>query len=464
MQRHGLRRLTRQQRGSAGPVVGLVGTSHRDVRAEASGPHDDVEAACRIGAQHPFGGRSEQLECAFDGELVGREVVGQRPGGVAAPQVRPEASHPRHHRFAFAVGTDGDAVDLGRVDIGQPVVGDEVAQAAGGLGRGGAVIAEIERRQPRLGVALAARDLVEVLFHAGRQRVVDQVIEVPLHQAHGGERGERRHQRRALLPHVPACLDGLDDAGVGAGPADAQLLEPPHQRRLGEPGRRARAVLGRFQRHRRCCIARVEVGQDALGLLIGTGRRRCVDEPEAGTAHHGAGGGQLDAVAPGRRRALRQCRRQVAGCRAGQPDRDGLAGCIDHLAGHGALPHEVVQPGGVAAEIGDAARSGPAVAGGADGLVRLLGVLDLAGVDAGLRRQVVFPVAAGDDPPGRTDRLPGQRGAVGAHVGDATVLVQPLGRGHRARGGEAQPSTGRLLQRRGDERRRWAAPVRLGFA
>ena len=221
---------------------------------------------------------------------------------------------------------------------------------------------------------------------------------------------------------------------------------------------------GRLERDCGRRIAGVDVGQDALGFLVGARGGRCVHQPESGAAHHRSRGGQLEAVAArfglvGRR----EYRRQVADGSARHSDGDRLAGGVDHLAGDGALPHQVVDAGGIAAEIIDAAGRGPALAGGADRLVRFLGVLDLAGVGAGLWWEVLLPVAAGDDSPRRVERLGRQGRAVGAHVGDAAVLVQPLGSRHGARGREAQPCTGCLLQGGGDEWRRRSAPVRLGL-
>jgi hypothetical protein len=80
----------------------------------------------------------------------------------------------------------------------------------------------------------AAGDLVEVVFHAGRERVVDEVGEVIFEQRHDAEGGQGGHERRALLPHVAAILDGGHDRRVGGRAADAQLLEFLHERRLGE--------------------------------------------------------------------------------------------------------------------------------------------------------------------------------------------------------------------------------------
>ena len=136
------------------------------------------------------------------------------------------------------------------------------------------------------------------------------------------------------------------------------------------------------------------------------------------------------------------------------PDRDGLAGGVRHLRRHGALPHQVVQALLVAGQAvpGHLLRRAEPVTGGPDGLVRLLGVLDLAGVDARLVRDVGVAVQLTRLVPGRVDRRLRQRGRVGPHIGDVAVLVQPLRHRHRVLGREAQLARGLLLQRGGAER------------
>ena len=89
---------------------------------------------------------------------------------------------------------------------------------------------------------------VEVFLDAGGELVVDELVEVLLHQSDDGERSPRRHQRLALLPHVAAVLHGLDDRRPRRRPADAQLLEPLDQRRFGVAGRRRGGVAVRGQR------------------------------------------------------------------------------------------------------------------------------------------------------------------------------------------------------------------------
>ncbi len=88
----------------------------------------------------------------------------------------------------------------------------------------------------------------------------------------------------------------------------------------------------------------------------------------------------------------------------------------------------------------------------ADGLVGLLGVLDLLVVPAGAARHVLGTVEPAGLVPGRFEGLGRQGGRVGPHVGDEPVLVQALGDLHGPGRREAQLAARLLLERRGHER------------
>ena len=103
------------------------------------------------------------------------------------------------------------------------------------------------------------------------------------------------------------------------------------------------------------------------------------------------------------------------------------------------------------------------MAGGANRFVRLLGVFDLAAIDAGFGRQKLVAVFLSDQAAGVLDRDRGQIGRIGTHVGDVPVFVQALGNLHRPPGGEAELAVGFLLQRAGGERRVGLGRVRLVF-
>ena len=101
----------------------------------------------------------------------------------------------------------------------------------------------------------------------------------------------------------------------------------------------------------------------------------------------------------------------------------------------------------------------------------LLGVARPRLVAAGLGEGVGLPVLALHELGDLAERRVGDRDRVGPHIGDepdrslareVDPLVEPLGQGHRAAGGEAELSGGLLLERRGRERgRRRALPLLL---
>src|SRR5699024_571497 len=102
-------------------------------------------------------------------------------------------------------------------------------------------------------------------------------------------------------------------------------------------------------------------------------------------------------------------------------------------------------------------------AGGADRLVGLLGVLDLARIHAGLFRQILAAIELVDLSPGSRYRRLGQSRGVGAHIGDETALVQTLRHLHGAGGAETEFAARLLLHRRRAERRIRAARIGLGL-
>ena len=154
--------------------------------------------------------------------------------------------------------------------------------------------------------------------------------------------------------------------------------------------------------------------------------------------------------------------RSPADRRPAQPHRDGGADGVGHLRGQRALPDQLVETELVAGQgPGQFAGRAERVAGRTDGLVGLLGVLDLAGVRARLGRDVGVAVELAGLGAGGGERGLRQVGRVRAHIGDVAVLVQPLGHPHDDLGGPAELAPGLLLQRRGHERRVGAPAVRL---
>ena len=211
-----------------------------DVGTEASGPHEDREARLGVVAQDAIAtGRREQFDRSLDGQLVRCDVVGDAGLVLTTLEVRTVPTDTRHDRDTIGVGADRDRVDGPRVDVAE-AFGHHHSQAR-------LTVPEVEVAQPWDGLALAARDRIEVVLHARGERVVDEVGEVLLEQRDDREGGERGHQRRAPPPHVPAVLDRADDRRIRRRSADTQFLESLHEGRLGEASRRLGFVALRYE-------------------------------------------------------------------------------------------------------------------------------------------------------------------------------------------------------------------------
>ena len=159
-----------------------------------------------------------------------------------------------------------------------------------------------------------------------------------------------------------------------------------------------------------------------------------------------------------------QARAAVVGL---QVDHGAFDARLLHLAGDHPLPHQLIEPAEVALQAQGAGVARQA--GGANGLVRLLGVLGLGLVVARLFGDVGGPITAGDDFARLVDGLLGHLHAVGPHIGDQAdglpadvdAFVQLLRRLHGALGREAELARGFLLQGRGGEGRSGGALGRL---
>ena len=287
--------------------------------------------------------------------------------------------------------------------------------------------------------------------------------EVALQQVDHGERGPRRHERLALPPHVAAVLDRLHDRRVRRRSADAQLLQPPDQRRLGVARGRLRGVAVGLDLGAGQALALGDGGQDALAVVeVGLGVVRPLDvdpqvpgERDGPTRRRPLGGDRPGAVHAdggglGQRGALQRGDRH----RRLDADRHRVAAGVGHLRGERPLPDELVEPQVGASQLAAELLGGaPALAGGTDGLVGLLGVLDLLAVRPGCVGQEVVAVQLPHLAPGGGDRLLRQRGGVGPHVGDVAPLVEALRGPHDLAGGHRQLPPALLLERGGDERR-----------
>ncbi len=158
-------------------------------------------------------------------------------------------------------------------------------------------------------------------------------------------------------------------------------------------------------------------------------------------------------------------------CAAGDVDGDLVDFCGLHLAGNGALPHQLVQPCLIGGEVARGVLRAQRHIGRPDRFVRFLRVLDFRYVLPGAFGYVAGPELLPEMGPDRSDRLLRHLHAVGAHVGDQPdrfaidiyALVELLRHPHGGLRPHAQFAGGLLLQRRRGERRRRVAPDALAL-
>ena len=274
-----------------------------------------------------------------------------------------------------------------------------------------------------------------------------------LEQAHDAEGEPARDQRLAALGDVAAVEDHVDDAREGRRASDPLLFERLDEARLGVAGLRAGRVTFRLDVLEAKPVTDGESGQRLVLRLVSVSAllvpALLVRLEEALERVHGAGRGELGAAAAG-------------GDLEG--DRGRLVLRVRHLAGHRALPDEVVEALLVAVELaGDLGGRAERLARRADRLVRLLGVLALVRVHPGVQRHGLLAVHRHRLRARRLHGLRAQRGRVGAHIGDEALLVESLRHAHRVLRAHRELASGLLLQRRGGERRAGAARAGLGL-
>jgi hypothetical protein len=377
-----------------------------DERPVAAEPGGDRLAG--LGMQADLARQRQQLEREIEVDLLGRHALGQR-GAVGLFVVRPGALHVRAEaarvqrdrlpgpgigaeldalrRHAFPVAVLAIAELAREAALGIVGAADEGAEAAelqrqlaGAAGRALArrravlagredvrpeqiveriehggdpqILDLVDRRdevapevaQHRLPLDLAGRNPVELLFQIGGEIVFDIAPEEGFEECGHQPALVLGHQPLLVDAHIAALAQHHQDGGVGRGPADAEFFQLLDQRgfriarrRLGEVLRahdpfHAQAVAAR---HRRQPLA-VLVGLVVAAFLI--------EAQEAVEAHHRPGGAKGVAL------RVVALRRNVDG------------GALElgafHLAGHGALPDQLVERGLFGIEIGLRTRSG----------------------------------------------------------------------------------------------------------
>ena len=295
---------------------------------------------------------------------------------------------------------------------------------------------------------LAGGDVVEAVLERGGELRLHVLVEERDQEGADQAAAVLGQEALALEAHVVAVLQHRDDAGVGRRAADAELLEPAHQARLGVARRRLGEVLARRDLAAPERIARRHRRQEPGGLVVVLRRivpALLVELEEAVEGDGRAGRAKAD-LAVGR------------GEVRDHPVEQGAR----HLARHGALPDQLVEPALVVVEEARDLLRPARELGRPDRLVRLLGVLGPGAVGARRLRQVALAVLLRDLAPAGGQRLARDLHAVGPHVGDQAdrlalerhALEQALRGAHRAVGAEAELARGLLLERRGRERRR----------
>jgi len=254
----------------------------------------------------------------------------------------------------------------------------------------------------------------------------------------------RREEFALLQAHIFPVLNGGKNRGVGAGASDAVFFQLAHQRRLRKTRRGLRELLLRVELDELYYFIFPDVRQKLVRsvfffLFILAFR---VNDGEAGKLHH-----------------LTLCAESAVG--PGNVDRGLIENGRIHLAGHKAVPDQLIKPELVGRQIGFDVLRLESHRGRADGLVgilRLLGVFIKMRLLRQIRIGIIFLDVAADS----RQRLLGDPVGIRSHIGDQAhgaffsqfyAFVEFLGDAHRFLGGKLQPARGFLLQLAGRERR-----------
>ena len=292
-------------------------------------------------------------------------------------------------------------------------------------------------------VSLAALDLIQILFHLGREVHIHDVGELLQHQAIHRPAQQGGLELFLVALHIAAVNDGGDNGCVGGRTTDAVFFQCLDEGRFGVAGGRLGELLLALQVAQLQHLTLLQRRQGGLLLFLFVGGFLVQD----GEAVKGNG------IAAGLETVVRRA------------DRDGhgvlLAVC--HLAGHEAAPDHAVELCCVAADALVHLVRCQGRHRGTDGLVGILcgsGALGLpcalVGADIGFTVSPCDIFLCGGNGFIRDAQ------AVGTHVGDQThgavarnvhAFVQGLGSAHGTGGRKAQAAGCLLLQGTGDKSR-----------
>ncbi len=325
--------------------------------------------------------------------------------------------------------------------------------------RGTVTGTEIESGEPVLAGVLAARDAVEPVFHMRGELVIHVLREFRLQKFDDGERQPGRNQRTAALVHVSAVDDRGNDAGIGGWSSDFLLFQFLDQRRFGIPRQRLGLMAVRVHRHGGERITRPHRRQGGAFRLRVLGFA-VLGVDVRGMAHLARG--LHESREADDRAGCLEHRLAVRGGRRAQTHGRGGAFRIGHLAGERATPDQRIQPQLVRRNLGgDLVGIAEVRAGGPDAFVRLLRARHLRRILLGLVGKVPLAEMLHDGFARGLDRLLGKRHRIGTHIGDETILVQPLRGTHGLPRTHAETVARGLLQRRCGERGKRTTAIRL---
>ena len=431
-----------------------VGFALLQIQPPRAAPHGDLLVAVRVHPERALAvlqrfaavGLAVHHEAA--GVLAGRVVRAADEGAVLA-ELQAEAAGAASGAAA-RVGAVGGLGEEVRPEIGVQRV-DHVGdlEVAGRGDRAAELLPELGHHVAPVGAAVG--DVVEPLLQPGGELGVDVALEEA-----GQEGGDQPaailgDEAPVLQPHVVAVAQHGENRGVGGGAADADLLHLLDQARLGEARRRLGEMLLGLDRPARQRIALAHRRQHAavvlrlatrLGILAPVVAALGIEPEEAVEGDDRAGGTQ-----------------PCGSARLGDLHAHLVEFGRLHLAGHGALPHQLVQPPLLVRQVASHVLGSARDVGRANRLVRLLRVLGLGGILAGGGGQVVGAEAVADVAADLVHRLGRHLHPVGAHVGDQAgglateldALVELLRRAHGRLRAHAELAAGLLLQRRGGE-------------
>src|ERR1700722_3082753 len=438
--------------------LGLLALALLDVLAKAPAAQSDLLAGRRVLAKHtharPVALGGLRARRRQDARVLALGVARAADEGAKLAELQRQLAFVAERAEAWVDPLAARGKNVGTQKLVQAVehlARAEILDVADGAGE---IVPEVA--QERLPIDLAVRDLVELLFQIGGEIVTDVFGEERFEEGRDNPALVLRKQALLLDPHVVAILEHRDGRGVGRRAADAELLHPLDQRRLGVAGRRLGEVLARVDPLLGKLLALAHRGQTARLFVFVVVPPLLVESEETWKAHHLAGRAKFELARAGLSQNV---------------DRRSLELRALHLASDRARPDEFVELRLLGLEVArDVARALRHV-GRADRFVRLLCVLGFGGVFSRRGRHVIVAEILGDDAARRRNRLGREIDAVSSHVGNETgravadvdAFVEALCNLHGARRRKTELPRRLLLQGRSGERRIWVTLDGLRF-